>query len=120
MRRNGAKSRSLVSNSGGPDHRVHDERGGDELTAGQRRRDLLAACALNSALCVRRRRRPSLIWLGIVFTCPWRIQVDTRLLHHSPGIKMGWLAAYVRSTRTGVIADEHEYSLTDREVPLKG
>ena len=30
-------------------------------------------CAMNSALCVRRRRRPWLIWLVIVFTGPRRI-----------------------------------------------
>lgn len=50
--------------------------------------------ALNSALCSRRRRRPSATWLEIVFTCPPELLVDTRLLCAYRNFKMGRPAAY--------------------------
>ena len=52
--------------------------------------------ALNSALCVRRRRRPS-----EVFTCPPRIWMDTMLPNGALTSKMGLPAGYVVSSSLG-------------------
>lgn len=54
------------------------------------------SCALNSALCLRLRRRPA-TFNTEVSTCPRRSYVDTRLLRRRAQIKMTWPDAYMSS-----------------------